>query len=150
MRNSYYHAFEVGFNWWFVLGPLMLIAVALLAFFRYKYNDSLRIVNRYSGWLVLAAPFIVCPIFTWLLFKESLDGAMQKAYNLMTSSVEWAGFLEVGVIVAILAVGVAYGFLAFYLAAIVQGKRVDAMRKKRDRIVGVISAKAIAKYKSQL
>lgn len=91
--NAYYHEFSVGFNWWFVVGPLMVLMMAVIGSTRYALDDySKRIRRRGKGFDVMVK--MVAIVFDVLLhimiFKESVTGLFQWLVNHVDGDPIWA------------------------------------------------------------
>lgn len=80
--NEMYHSFTIGFNWWFVVGPVMALIMALIGSLKY-YLDGIKIKRAPKGfdkWLkIAAAGFDV--ILHVMIFEESLIGMLQWLIN---------------------------------------------------------------------
>lgn len=79
--NEFYHAFHIGFNWWYIIIPLDFVACVLFATLLYKLkarrNGRLRIRQNYKQvtQLIVAVPFTALNV--WLMVTESGAGLIQ-------------------------------------------------------------------------
>ena len=81
MNNLYYHAFAVGFNWCFVVAPLMLIAMVAIVWRVLRPMNPFEEDSRHIPIIVIALLF--AGIFCAMLFKECSAGLVQRYLNSM-------------------------------------------------------------------
>ncbi|MBO7132342.1 hypothetical protein J6V85_03770 [Candidatus Saccharibacteria bacterium] len=82
--NAYYHEFAVGFNWWMVIGAMMVVSMVLLGVYRYYLNSEVRVIRRFEDKLISIIAAFEAAIFGFLLFVESRDGIIQYFDNGLT------------------------------------------------------------------
>ena len=123
--NMYYHSFVMGFNWWYIVLPIMYFAIGFVG---YKIGAKLTVNKHLEGvvnitvrsisadrvWATLAATLVIA-----LVVKESSRGLIQLFDNSLSSG-------ESGVW-SIIAAGATIGFLWLvlmmaYQSAFARGK----------------------------
>lgn len=121
--NNYYHEFHIGFNWWFIIVPLMFVASILFATLLYslkarRRDGRLRVRQNYKQvtQLFVAVPFTLLSV--WMIASESWSGIVQIFDNRLAAndSPAWSIILAAGAIgfVACVLFGLYYE-AAFYL-----------------------------------
>ena len=106
MRNEMYHAFRVGFNWWYVILPLMMLILGIVGSFRF-YEDlygKIRRKNKRFTLLLKSLAITADIMIVALILKESAAGIFQIFLNNLTSQDDplWAVILLASAILALL------------------------------------------------
>ena len=145
--NMYYHSFIMGFNWWYIVLPIMYFAIGYVGYkigakltvnkhLEGVVNITVRSISADRAWATLAATLV-----TALVVKESSRGLIQLFDNSLSSG-------ESGVW-SIIAAGATIGFLWLvlmmaYQSAFARGKacKVNDYRHQLARLV------SLTKYKS--
>lgn len=136
MGNEYYHAFAVGFNWWYVALPVFMVWNFLIGT-RYYRIYKRRICPKFKKkwrkpfrWLNAGVATIVVII---MAFVESSNGLIQMFDNHLTAydSPAWSLILA-GFAMGAFALLV-YGLndLAFRFGAAIQHMRLEIVLEKR-------------------
>ena len=87
--NSYYHEFVPGFNWWYIVAPVLILVMAIVGWQRYKgYRKprSLEIRRGCSDKFLKIVAWIFTAVVTALIFLESADGIVQFFDNIAPAS----------------------------------------------------------------
>ena len=133
MKNSYYHAFEVGFNWWMVLAMVGILVLAYAGWNNpYRSHRTGKIKKHFVDrfYIFLSAVFTVA--FTILLCVESRDGILQFFDNgLMWNESPFWSLLEASA--AIPFIGIVFGFILYYAGKIAEGLKKNQLRSMRQR-----------------
>lgn len=81
--NEFYHAFSVGFNWWYVVLPALTVLMGLYGSTNLKLEEgSLKILRRDKNNYLLTGVVIGADILLhWLILKESTAGILQFLMN---------------------------------------------------------------------
>ena len=94
MNNEFYHGFSVGFNWWYVVGPLMVILMIIYGASTRKLNPAtLKIRRRDKEWFLANMLAVVCDfVLHGLFLLESAAGALQWVINHLSKDddIAWA------------------------------------------------------------
>lgn len=110
MNNEFYHGFSVGFNWWYVVGPLMVILMVIYGASTRKLNPAtLKIRRRDKKWFLANVLAVVCDfVLHGLVLLESTTGALQLVINHLSKDddIAWALIL--------LIFGMSFTALVFY------------------------------------
>lgn len=94
--NNYYHSFSVGFNWYFVVGPLMALLMGAVGTMKYSLDhETMRIGKRSKSFdaLLKILAGLLDAIFTAMVFHESITGFVQWLVNHVDGDPVWALFL---------------------------------------------------------
>ena len=127
--NAYYHEFSVGFNWWFIVAPMMFIGCILFAtrLHRLGVSDGRLVVKK--GYKQVAQLFVAvpCTIITFIMMTvESYNGVVQKIDNALTAndSPMWS------ILIApfVLGIAAAIAFCLYYYAAFELGRAVKFLK----------------------
>lgn len=133
MANSYYHAFVPGFNWWYLVAPVLIIASFLLGRRQYYLSHNLRLMRRFGAGMFTVVSAVSGVIFGAMLFAESMDGIVQwfdngLAYN---DSPVWSLiFAAFGVVVLV----VIYAFVVYAVGYLAGEYKRDALLRKKCAI----------------
>lgn len=130
MANSYYHAFVPGFNWWYLVAPVLIIASFLLGRRRYYLARNLRLMSRFGKRLFLVVAVVSGVIFGTMLVVESMDGIVQWFDNHLAydDSPVWSLIFAAFGVVVVAAVFAGVVYLVGRLAS--EHKRDTLLRKK--------------------
>lgn len=79
--NPYYHEFSVGFNWWMVVGAIMVIVAIIAGVMQSYLTAGLKIKRRYNERLFALISTFGAIVFGIMLFFESGDGILQWLDN---------------------------------------------------------------------
>lgn len=82
--NAYYHEFQVGFNCWMVIAPLLVVVAIVVGFaqtYLKKVPKGYKLRFRYNENMFLFVAVLSAVIFGVLLFLESSDGIVQYFDN---------------------------------------------------------------------
>lgn len=115
MSNEFYHSFEIGFNFWYIVGPFMVLAMAFFGSFTFGLDiKRLKIQKRPGMILVLKyAAAILDLLFCLLVMSESGRGLFQYIVNhLGKDSVLWAYTIMIFLII-VMAIS---GYFLFYIS----------------------------------
>lgn len=118
MQNIYYHSFTVGFNWWYILAPLMLDGMFLVGFLnvkRYKgyTKDRGRVKKawvidrrRFTDYVYMFVGALATLAFAMLFIDESMLGCIQVLDNIGISKEDgaWSPLLAFGFVLPCLCV----------------------------------------------
>ena len=126
--TEYYHSFRAGFNWWYVIVPLMFVVCVLFATLLYRLgvrrrDGRLRVKQSYKQ---LTQAFVAIPltiIAIWMIAAESWNGLIQFFDNHLTDgdSPAWSVIMAAFAMssIAILIFGLYYE-VAFNLGRIIK------------------------------
>jgi len=109
--NEFYHGFKVGFNWWFVVAPLMALMMVFLGSTRYVLNEkTMQIMRRGKGFdvLVKIVATVLDIALIVMIFKESILGLFQWLVNHVDGDPIWA--------IVVLPLVLMAAYVAFYCA----------------------------------
>lgn len=124
---DYYHELSVSFNWWFLLAPLLVLAVFLFGTTKYKLSTSKRHIRKRQddGWMLKAVVAIADVSLHILILIESGAGSMQLVANILGSSsnIAWMP--------AIMAAGYICSFVLYGSILYVAGKKGELSKKAR-------------------
>jgi len=131
--SRYYHEFTIGFNWYYLVAPVMLVLVGLVGASRFKLGTDLKIRSRFNERLTIITSVLAGVALAWMLYSESIAGIIQWFDNCLTSrdSGVYSLFLAG---CAVMVVSMFYGVLAFYIARIASNVRRNVLIQKRSRI----------------
>lgn len=98
--NQYYHEVTVGFNWWYVAVPILMLLFVAMGSARYHIeSETGRIKRREKGYvLMLKSLAYVADIFLlFLIVMESFSGVLQFCMNSLApeDSAFWAVIISV-------------------------------------------------------
>lgn len=102
--NRYYHSFAIGFNWWMIIAPVMMILAAVLVLLVVRSGKEMK--NRF--FYIVAGVF--ASIWTVLFIIESHSGVIQMFdnHNDATTSGAWSVLLGFP---AMVFVGIIFGVI---------------------------------------
>ena len=116
--NKYYHAFTIGFNWWEIVAPAFMIAVAIWGFNIpwIGFAKGEYVVKEGSETKFKVVPGILGGITTVLFIIESYAGVIQWFDNHMDATTDgaWSVILCVP---SMAIVGLFYGLLLLLIMA---------------------------------
>ena len=76
--NSYYHEFQIGFNWWFVVAPLLAVVMVAIGLSIFHMDErTLKIRRSYNDRLFVVLATLFAVVVMVLIFAESSDGIVQ-------------------------------------------------------------------------
>lgn len=78
--------YNLNFNWWFVVGPLMLVLVAVISGLRHHRYHCRPLRARYNDRLPQLVGVIATITFMVLVFSESYNGLIQLCDNTLSTS----------------------------------------------------------------
>lgn len=134
--NPYYHDFSVSFNAWFVVLPIMVVAMAAFGLSKYRLDrDELVILGRDKGNFIMTVMAVVFDVVLHVLIVfESGAGALQKITNYLGrgDSPVWAVILLI-VIIAISAF--AFYYLFFVVGKVCSRLKIKQLKKERRKII---------------
>jgi hypothetical protein len=109
MRNEMYHAFRVGFNWWYVVLPLLMLILGVVGSFRF-YEDlygKIRRKNKKFTLLLKVLAIVADIIVIVMILAESFTGIFQIFLNNLTAQDDplWALIILVFAIIALAFIG---------------------------------------------
>ena len=81
MRNEFYHAFLVGFNWWMVAGMTLFILAIVLGTKRPVLSDG-KVKNRFRAELLSLYAAVAAILWGMLFVLESHRGILQFFDNI--------------------------------------------------------------------
>jgi hypothetical protein len=102
MQNIYYHDFTVGFNWWYVLAPLMLLSMFFIGYLNVKRfqgytKDRGRMKKawvidrrRFTDYVYIFFGALSTLAFAMLFIDESMLGCIQVLDNIGISNEDGA------------------------------------------------------------
>lgn len=116
--HNYYHEFSIGFNWWYVLAPLMLIGMFFVGYLNVKrYKGFTKDRGRMKkAWLIDRRRFtdytyiffgaIATLAFAMLFIDESMLGCIQVLDNIGISKEDgaWSPLFAFGLVLPCLCV----------------------------------------------
>ncbi len=109
---------NVNFNYWFIVSPMMLIIIWVVAFLSVRVSSSGRLENHLSNSLLNAMCSIAALIFFCLLASESGRGIIQLTAHQedgLGPSVVAAAFMAIGVSMMFFAISwMSAGFINMY------------------------------------
>jgi ABC-type sugar transport system permease subunit len=136
--NEYYHAFKVGFNWWYVAVPLMFVLAVAFATLLYspkvrKRDGRLRMRQNYKQitQLFVAVPATVVAI--WMMVVESGAGLIQIFDNHLAPNDDGAwSLIAAAIVMAIVTMTL---FALYYEAAFNLGREIKCrLYRKQIRV----------------
>ena len=85
MRNPFDHAFTPGFNWWYVMAVLGIIAIALVGWNKYYVHIECvyrrRLAKHYNDKFISFVSTLITIIIMVMVYKESVSGIIQFLDN---------------------------------------------------------------------
>lgn len=135
MNNEFYHTFLPGFNWWYIVAPLMVLLMSAFGASNRRLNEkSLRIMGRDKRGYLLNALALILDFFLYLLVvRESAVGIVQLFANHLSpdDNPAWA------IILFVFAVSVSAVFvyeLLVYAGKLGTHLKIVYLKKKRRKI----------------
>ena len=131
---NYYHELEIGFNWWYVVAPLLVVIAILFGRTKYKLNkETLTVLKRGGGDFLLRFVVVILDIVLHVLIViESGAGILQfVANNLGDSDIAWAPIIIAMGVICTFGVFYAILFRAGKLGEITKRREVFKLRLKR-------------------
>lgn len=94
MLNEFYHEIEVSFNFWMLVGPLMVLTMGILGWTRYHMKAETDVVYERSGEMaVVLISIFLDTLFHALLIIESATGIWQLLVNHLDGDIAWMPFV---------------------------------------------------------
>ena len=94
--NTYYHNFEIGFNYWYLALPMMMLVMGLVGSFRYQLMADGKIRKKGRGFTILikAAAMALSVFMVFFMMAESAMGLLQLFANALgkEEDIAWAIF----------------------------------------------------------
>lgn len=114
MNNPYYHEFTIGFNWWYLMLPAMMILLAALGSLQFGISERTgKIARRREGFTILlkAVTYISTVVFMLVFTFESWAGILQFFANgLGPNESPFYAFIVMVFTVTFLSIGIFYLF----------------------------------------
>lgn len=132
--NAFYHSFEPGFNWWYVVAPVLFVLCVFYGSKRSRLSDEGKLMVRRNHYYRLAALAIVAGlVIGWMVVSESWYGLVQTFDNKL-------GKYESGIVstieagIAVVCLVVFYGLACYFGGVIASKVKRWALIRKLTRI----------------
>ena len=158
MTNAYYHEFSVGFNWWYIVVPVMLLGMFFVGFLNVKrYQGHIRdkkglrkawLIERrfFKDYLYIFFGALTTIVFAILFIDESMLGCIQILDN-------WGISIEDGAWSPIFAFGLVlpcicflYAVVAYHIASLGEHVRAALIASTIEDFLGKDASKTAHKH----
>lgn len=134
--SSYYHAFVPGFNWWYIVAPVMVLVVGYVGTKRFRLTRSLKIKVVFNDRLLVLLSVLASVVFGIMLVIESMDGIIQLCDNALTKQDSPAWTLFTAPFVLVMAV-FSYGSITYFVGRFMSYEKYSYLcrirRIRRDK-----------------
>ena len=135
--NAYYHTFSIGFNFWMVVAPLLMVAMVVFEARSYRlFLKSLSIYRTHSDKATLMLSGLFTLLVTTMVVAESSDGIIQIFHNGLEKyeSPFWS-YLGLTLVVAM--VFIVYWVALFFAGKVAAYAKLGYLCEKR-RQLGIV------------
>lgn len=103
MSNEFYHGFKIGFNYWYLMAPLLMLLSFIIGTTKYRLGKSTGKIYVMRGEFVIIVTSLISDATLMIVFaKESFFGMVQVVLNhLSKTEIAWAPFMVVGCFLAV-------------------------------------------------
>ena len=128
--NEYYHAFTIGFNYWYILMILSIATSVMFGLKQYRLSKRGRIEKMFSNLPYKVLTGISTAIFMVLFLRESTSGLIQLLDNGLARNESAAWSMIVFPVVYFLIV-FAYAFIIYYSGRFVACFKLATLKEMR-------------------
>lgn len=136
MANEFYHNMTLGFNAWFVVGPIFTLLMVLSGIGKYKLTcKSLKILRRDTDdWLLNTICVVLDAILHTMIILESGSGLVQYALNHLDNYTDpaWVPFI---IFVELTFTSIVVWGIFFAAGKLGQFLRLHYLKAKRHQII---------------
>ena len=79
--NSYYHEFSIGFNWYYIVAPVLAILIGVIGYHGHLFDRKRKKHMYFRSWVIPTTSMIFTIIVMALVMKESQHGIVQVFDN---------------------------------------------------------------------
>ncbi len=79
--NSYYHSFSIGFNWYYIVAPVLALLIGVIGYHGHLFDRKRRKHMYFKQWVIPAVSIVFTIIVMLLVAMESSHGIVQVFDN---------------------------------------------------------------------
>ena len=127
--SSYYHAFVPGFNWWYIVAPIMTLWVTFVGIRRFRLTRSMAIKEVFGTRFLVELSVWSTVTFGFMLAMESMDGIVQFCDNLLTKqdSPAWTLITAPGLFMVVVCT---YGVCTYFISKFASNMKYNYLRRR--------------------
>ena len=142
--HNYYHDFQVGFNWWYILAPAMLLGMIMVGYLnvkRYqKFSNGKKVWlidrRRFTDYVYIFFGAISTFAFAAMFIDESMLGCIQVLDNIGVSKEDgaWSPLMAFGLVLPCICF--LYAVLTYYAASFGEHIRAAVLASTIEDFLG--------------
>ena len=151
MDNVYTHGFQVGFNTWQVVAPMMMVIAVAIGWNQYMLTPRLNIKRLYGDWALKLSAFVSGVVFAVLLSVESAQGILQLLDNIFgNDSAFWAAASLIAMPLTSAGLAAGWTALTYYAARMAVWCRTGFLHDKRRAMIRLLRLRKADEWMREL